>query len=101
MAQYLDRWLDHIKAQVSPRSHERYAEIARKNLAPLLGSDDPRQAQPVQIPRLTPRRSTSGRRDGKGGLSPRTVHHMHRVLKQALEQAVKWHTADPQSRRRG
>src|SRR5665811_1802549 len=30
----------------------------------------------------------SGRRDGKGGLSRRTVHHMHRVLKQALGQAV-------------
>ena len=31
-----------------------------------------------------------GRRDGTGGLSPRTVTHMHRVLKQALGQAVKW-----------
>lgn len=28
--------------------------------------------------------------DGAGGLSPRTVHHMHRVLKQALAVAVKW-----------
>ena len=44
MAQYLDRWLDHIKTQVSPRSHERYGEIARKNLAPLLGAVDPVQA---------------------------------------------------------
>lgn len=33
---------------------------------------------------------TKGRRDGKGGLSSRTVHHMHRVLMQALGQAVKW-----------
>jgi integrase len=32
----------------------------------------------------------SGRRDGKGGLSPRTVHHMHRVLKQALAEAFRW-----------
>ena len=32
----------------------------------------------------------SGRRDGKGGLSPRTVHHMHRVLAKALKQAIKW-----------
>ena len=31
----------------------------------------------------------SGRRDGTGGLSPRTVTHMHRVLKQSLNQAVK------------
>src|SRR5262249_59167744 len=32
----------------------------------------------------------SGRRDGKGGLSPRTVHHMHRVLYSALGQAERW-----------
>ena len=32
----------------------------------------------------------SGRRDGTGGLSPRTVHHMHRILKQALATAVRW-----------
>ena len=32
----------------------------------------------------------SGRRDGKGGLSPRTVQYMHRILRQALQQAVRW-----------
>ncbi len=32
----------------------------------------------------------SGRRNGEGSLLPRTVHHMHRVLKQALGRAVKW-----------
>jgi integrase len=26
----------------------------------------------------------------KGGLSPRTVHHLHVILKSALQQAVKW-----------
>src|SRR5262249_13843682 len=33
---------------------------------------------------------TSGRRDGQGGLSPRTVTHMHRVLREALQQALRW-----------
>jgi integrase len=32
----------------------------------------------------------NGRCDGKGGLSPRTVHHMHRVLYSALNQAERW-----------
>lgn len=31
-----------------------------------------------------------GRRNGAGGLSPQTVHHMHRVLSSALRQAVRW-----------
>jgi integrase len=32
---------------------------------------------------------TSGRKDGKGGLSTRTVKHAHRVLSQALRDAVR------------
>ena len=38
MAQHLERWLDHVKSQVSPRTHERYCEIVRKNIIPSLGA---------------------------------------------------------------
>jgi integrase len=89
-AQFFERWLEHVKPQVSLRSHERYAEIARKNIVPLLGSVAITKLQPLQISDAYSKALVSGRRDGKGGLSPRTVQHMHRVLKQALEQAVRW-----------
>jgi integrase len=39
---------------------------------------------------LTLERFPKAGRDGKGGLSPRTVGHMHRILRQALQQAVRW-----------
>ncbi|MGO3931783.1 site-specific integrase [Rhodopseudomonas pseudopalustris] len=90
LAAFLDRWIHHIKAHVSPRSHERYADLARKNIAPLLGGIVLSKLRPAQIAASYTTALASGRRDGKGGLSPRTVHHMHRVLKQALGQAVKW-----------
>ena len=90
LAEFLDRWLDHMRAQVSPRSHERYAEIARKNITPLLGGTHLTKLRPAQISAAYAKALASGRRDGSGGLSPRTVHHMHRVLRQALLQAVKW-----------
>jgi len=35
VADFFERWIEHMRGQVSPRSHERYAEIARKNLAPV------------------------------------------------------------------
>ena len=44
-----DRWLEHIGSQVSPRTHERYAEIARKNVAPLLGRRRSDEAAAEQI----------------------------------------------------
>jgi integrase len=90
VAQFLDRWLDHMKSQISPKSHARYSELARKNIAPLLGSVVLSKLRPALISTAYSRALTNGRRDGTGGLSPQTVTHMHRVLKQALGQAVKW-----------
>jgi integrase len=90
LAQFLDHWLSHIKSQVSPRSHERYAELVRAHINPLLGAVLLTKLHPAQVSQAYAKALASGRRDGKGGLSPRTVHHIHRVLKQALAQAVRW-----------
>jgi integrase len=90
VAQFLDRWLEHMTSQVSPKSHARYGELARKNIVPLLGSVVLTQLRPALISVAYSKALTHGRRDGTGGLSPQTVTHMHRVLKQALGQAVKW-----------
>jgi integrase len=88
VAAFFDRWIEHMQGQVSPRLHERYAELCRKNLAPLLGALALTKLQPVS--QAYAHALTSGRRDGSGGLSARTVTHMHRVLREALQQAVLW-----------
>jgi integrase len=90
VAQFLDRWLEHTEPNVAPRTLERYQEIARKNLAPLLGNALLMRLRPEQISSAYAKALKSGRRDGMGGLSPRTVHHLHRILKQALSTAVRW-----------
>ena len=90
LKQFLEKWLEHIKPNVAPRSHQRYEELALKNIAPLLGDVILNKLQPIQISGAYAKAVASGRRDGKGGLSARTVHHMHRVLRAALGQAVKW-----------
>ena len=90
VAQFLVQWLEHIKANVSPRTYERYSEIANKNIVPLLGEVKLNQLKPIQISEAYTKALAAGRRDGKGGLSPRSVMHIHRVLKQALKQAVRW-----------
>jgi integrase len=90
LVQFFERWLDHMRSQISPKSHARYSELARKNIAPLLGSVFLTKLRPAQISAAYSKALTEGRRNGAGGLSPQTVTHMHRVLKQALGQAVKW-----------
>jgi integrase len=90
VAEFFNRWLENITARVSPRTHERYAEIARKNIAPLIGVLVLSKLKPTQIAEAYSKALSQGRRDGKGGLSPQSVIHMHRVLKLALKQAVRW-----------
>ncbi len=90
VAAFFDRWLENIKARVSPRTYERYAEIARKNIVPLIGASVLSKLKPTQISEAYSKALLEGRRDGKGGLSPQTVLHLHRVLKLAFKQAVRW-----------
>src|SRR5215470_16390580 len=90
VAAFFERWIEHMQGQVSPRSHERYAELARKNLVPLLGALALTKLQPTHISQAYAKALASGRRDGSGGLSARTVTHMHRVLREALQQALRW-----------
>jgi integrase len=90
VAAFLERWLADIKSRVSPRTHERYAELVRKNIVPVLGATALKELRAAQISTAYAEALATGRRDGKGGLSTRSVVHIHRVLKQALGQAVQW-----------
>jgi integrase len=91
VAAFLTRWLDHIKSQVSPKSHERYSGIVNQNIIPAIGAILLTKLKAAQISAAYSEALISGRRDDKeGGLSPRTVGHMHRVLKQALGLAARW-----------
>jgi hypothetical protein len=90
VGQYLERWLDHALPLVSPRTHERYQELVRNRLAPLLGAVPVAKLSRIQI---TSAYSTMVR----SGLAPITVSLAHRLLSQALKQAVRWRivTANP------
>jgi integrase len=89
-AEFLERWLTHMTTQVDARTHLGYAEKVRANIIPALGHVLLTKLRPDQVEAAYTKMLTSGRRrDGKV-LSARTVHHCHRILKQALKQAVKW-----------
>jgi integrase len=90
VGEFLVRWLDQMRAQLTPRSHERYSEIVTKNIMPLIGNLVLAKLQPVTISQAYAKALRSGRCDGRGGLSPKTVLYIHRILRQALAQAVLW-----------
>lgn len=88
---FLERWLeDCARMKVAPKTFERYQEIVRNHLVPALGHFPLAKLQPADIQRSYRQALQSGRRDGKGGLSAMTVLHHHRVLRCALQQALRW-----------
>ena len=90
IGQFLDRWLEDVKARVTAKTHERYSEIVRKNINPVLGAVALTKLRSVQISDAYAKALSAGRRDGRGGLAPSTVRYMHVILKAAMQRAVRW-----------
>jgi integrase len=87
--EWLATWLDTIRAEVAPKSAERYAEIVNNFLVTALGNLQLAKLASVQIQEAYNAWANAGRRDGKpGGLAPRTRRHIHRILSAALARAV-------------
>lgn len=90
VGQFLRRWLDdYAKPKVAAKTFERYDEIVRLHLLPHIGHIRLEKLHPLKIQELYAKMLKEGRNDGRGGLSPRTVLHHHRVLREALQQAVR------------
>jgi integrase len=88
---FMAQWLrDYAWPNLSPETAQVYEVITRKHLVPALGAIPLQQLTPERLQAYYSEKLANGRRDGQGGLSPRTVRHHHRLLHVALENAVKW-----------
>jgi len=86
---WLSKWLDTIRHNVSPKTHERYSELANNYLIPALGNLALNKLAPSHIQDAYNHWGTGGRRDGKrGGLAPLTRRYIHVILRSALAAAV-------------
>src|SRR5215470_10832597 len=73
VAQFLDRWFDHIRTQVSPRTWECYGETINAYVKPAIGNRRLAKLRTDEIDAMYAKALESGRRMREGGLSPRTV----------------------------
>jgi integrase len=74
---------------ISPKTAERYNELVENQIVPHLGAKLVQKLRPLDIEAWHTTLRTSGRKDGKGGVSTRTIKHAHRLLSHALDDAVK------------
>lgn len=88
---YLAHWLDAAaKNHVRRSTLASYTGLVNNHLIPALGSVPLQKLQAVQVQAFYSEKLTGGRARGEGGLSPRTVRYLHTVLREALQQAMKW-----------
>lgn len=89
VADFFSRWLDWAATSVSPKTHERYAQIVRLNVTPHIGGMQLQKLRAVTLTDLYVKLLKEGGEDG-APLSARSVGHVHRVVRRALGFAVTW-----------
>ncbi|NNC81464.1 MAG: site-specific integrase [Acidimicrobiales bacterium] len=83
-----DRWLPTVQTQVKPSTFESYRRNMSHHVLPTLGGRGIRDIGPGQLNSLYAELLASGRRNGPGGLSAKTVHYIHTILHKALADAL-------------
>ncbi len=90
VAEFMARWLEAVRHQVSWNTYRGYEQRTRTHIVPDLGHLRLLELRPLHVEEAQRRWLASGNRRTGGPLDPRTVLHLHRVLHLALERAVKW-----------
>jgi integrase len=82
VGEYLERWLvDSVRDTVRSTTFERYEQVVRLHIRPVLGKLKLKNLSPAHVRGLY-------REKLDAGLSPRTVQYVHVTLHKALKQAI-------------
>jgi integrase len=89
LGQWLDKWLEEYKRpQIKHYTFATYEMLIRVHIKPALGDVALAKLQPHMLQAFYNEKLESGRQDGTGGLSTKTVRHMYAIISQALRQGV-------------
>lgn len=84
VAEYLAKWLEtYARPNTAPKTFRRYEQLIRVHIVPVVGGIPLGKLRPLHIQQVYQNVQDKGR-------SARTALHCHRVLRHALQQAVKW-----------
>lgn len=87
VADHFGQWLDGLRKE--PSTIASYRKNVRLHVVPYLGSLRLDQLTGTRLTKLYRHLETSGRADGQGGLSPRTVRYVHTIIHAGLRAAVR------------
>jgi len=85
---YLTNWLTDVRASLSPSTWRTYNLLVASSIAPAIGTIQLNEFSAAHLNQFYAHLLTEGRTRSKGGLSPKSVNNIHRMLHRALTPAV-------------
>jgi len=86
----MKEWLPAVKATIRPSTYNSYVQHVDCHIVPHIGTVKLQKLSGSQVNALYAKLAETGRKDGKTGLSPMTIHHVHACLHKACKDAVRW-----------
>jgi len=83
-------WLPAIRSTIRSSTYNAYVQHVNFHIVPHIGSLQLVNLSGARINALYATLAETGKKDGKKGLAPRSVHHVHAVLHKACKDAVRW-----------
>jgi integrase len=84
-----ERWLPLQQAQLRPSTFDSYRRNLELHVIPAIGRIPLQKLEPEDLDGLYAKLLGGGRRDGRGGLSVKTVRSIHLVIHKALKDALR------------
>ena len=75
-----DEWLPAVKGTIRPSTFNSYVQHVECHIVPHIGSVKLQKLSGSQVNALYATLAESGKKDGRSGLSPQTIHHVHACL---------------------
>ncbi|QCO93535.1 site-specific integrase [Reptile-associated circular DNA molecule] len=90
-AAYIRRWLEQIRKQVDEVTYQGYEILASRHVLPYFEQNGIklRDVTTDELQVYFDEKARSGRLDGTGGLSPKSLRHHKNIIYQALNEAVR------------
>ncbi len=89
--EYLTKeWLPAVKATIRPSTYNSYVQHVDYHIVPHIGALKLAKLTGSQVNALYAKLAESGKKNGKKGLSPMTINHVHACLHKACKDAVRW-----------
>jgi integrase len=88
VGEHLLEWLPAIRSSLRPATYESYERNVRQHLIPTVGHVWLDQLSADRLSAVYAELHRSGRLDGAGGLSPRSIRYLNTILGKALGDAV-------------